>query len=345
MGTLTIRAFEWSEHDYEGYASLRRMAWPDDPTSVEALRDWDARWGEDRFRRRYVAMDPDTHGSINGVVQLSSMLFSDDPRRFRILMFAHPSYEVRGVRDLLYRSVVDDLARDHPDAVSIEGYAMETEPEAIAWYERRGYRKTLIERFSRLDTAAFEEHRFAATIASVEGSGIAITDLGSLLSRDRGALVAAHALANELTRDVPANERMTLPPFDEWRRLFVDTREFLPGAYILALDHGRMVGQSQIVADLSTDELYRTDLTGTLRPYRRRGIATAMKVRAIGEIRGRTAASGKAPIIETDNAVENPMYQLNLRLGFVPRPAMVIYLREDPLGRSRSEGPAGSACG
>ncbi len=59
------------------------------------------------------------------------------------------------------------------------------------------------------------------------------------------------------------------------------------------------------------------------REWRGRGVATALKVAAIGVAR----ALG-APTIRTDNASDNaPMLRVNDRLGFVRDPATVSYLR------------------
>ena len=70
------------------------------------------------------------------------------------------------------------------------------------------------------------------------------------------------------------------------------------------------------------DKLY-TGLTGVRRAYRRRGIATALKTQAIA-----WAKTQGASYLETDNEENNPMYQLNLALGFQPIPALLDYILE-----------------
>ena len=57
-----------------------------------------------------------------------------------------------------------------------------------------------------------------------------------------------------------------------------------------------------------------------VRAHRRQGIATAMKVRAIG-----FAKEYGAKIVETDNEENNPMYFLNLKLGFESQPAWLSF--------------------
>jgi GNAT superfamily N-acetyltransferase len=66
-------------------------------------------------------------------------------------------------------------------------------------------------------------------------------------------------------------------------------------------------------------------LTGTRRDYRRRGLATAMKVRNI-----QLAKKLGVDIIETDNEENNPMFQLNLQLGFKPQPAYLDFHKKIP---------------
>ena len=62
----------------------------------------------------------------------------------------------------------------------------------------------------------------------------------------------------------------------------------------------------------------QTNLTGVLRSHRRRGIATTLKLHAMA-----FAHQYGARVIVTDNEESNPMYDLNMKLGFKPGPALV----------------------
>ncbi|MBE2224121.1 MAG: GNAT family N-acetyltransferase [Anaerolineae bacterium] len=61
-----------------------------------------------------------------------------------------------------------------------------------------------------------------------------------------------------------------------------------------------------------------TGVTTVRREYRRRGIATALKVHII-----RFAQENGVQEIFTGNDSQNPMYQLNLKLGFKSQPSWV----------------------
>ena len=67
----------------------------------------------------------------------------------------------------------------------------------------------------------------------------------------------------------------------------------------------------------------QTDLTGVIRSHRRKGIATALKVHALTK-----AQTTDAESVDTDNEENNPMYPLNVKLGFKPTPGWV-HMRKD----------------
>jgi GNAT superfamily N-acetyltransferase len=81
-----------------------------------------------------------------------------------------------------------------------------------------------------------------------------------------------------------------------------------------------LVGMSNLWVNDTTYARLDTGLTGVVRSHRRRGIATALKLRTIAYAQQRGART-----IEAGNEEHSPMYQLNLRLGFCPRPAWVSY--------------------
>lgn len=65
---------------------------------------------------------------------------------------------------------------------------------------------------------------------------------------------------------------------------------------------------------------FLTGLTGVVANHRRKGIAAALKLRAI-----KYAHQHGVKVIETGNEENNPIYQINLMLGFQPQPAWIDF--------------------
>jgi GNAT superfamily N-acetyltransferase len=115
---------------------------------------------------------------------------------------------------------------------------------------------------------------------------------------------------------------MTPTGLEHYVKNVLENPGFMADAYWVALDGDEYVGMSNLWRNLSDPQKLNTGLTGVRRSHRRRGIATALKVRGIkfAQAHGKTA-------IETGNEEHNPMYQLNLQLGFQPKPAWMDFIR------------------
>jgi len=61
-------------------------------------------------------------------------------------------------------------------------------------------------------------------------------------------------------------------------------------------------------------------LPGVVRSHRRKGVATALKVRTF-----KIAAERGYKHIDTDNEENNPMYDLNVQLGFKLKPQWLVF--------------------
>ena len=86
----------------------------------------------------------------------------------------------------------------------------------------------------------------------------------------------------------------------------------------MALDGDHFVGESQGSINAAYHAEFLTGATGVRREYRRRGIASALKAHLILYAKQRGVQE-----MSTTNDSRNPMYGLNLQLGFKPESAWV----------------------
>ncbi len=121
-------------------------------------------------------------------------------------------------------------------------------------------------------------------------------------------------------QDKPATGAYTRQPYEKFVAQVFENPGFIPEAFFVALHKGRYVGESDLVGDQGDGEQLETGYTGVHPEYRRRGIATALKTRCI-----QYAQEHAFKTIVTGNDITNPMYQLNLQLGFKPTPAELLY--------------------
>ncbi len=103
--------------------------------------------------------------------------------------------------------------------------------------------------------------------------------------------------------------------------VFERLRSF-PESFILAIKDDEFIGMSS-QSKKGEDSLY-TVLTGVKQEYRRMGIATAMKVKAIEKAREHGIST-----IRTSNETGNEgIVHLNEKLGFEKKPAYISFKKE-----------------
>ena len=322
----TIRHFEGTEADYAAYVDLKLAVWTHEPASVDAQRLADSRRDDSLLYRRHLIIDPEGADRAIAAIDFNHLPYGYHPQRFGFMVIVEPSARRQGIATGLYEHMLRELAPHDP--ISLESAAYEEQPAGIAFLETLGFEQQMRHQMSELDPVDFDPAAFRATVEAVEASRIVIRTLSEVLAEDPGAVSELRALTLELSRDAPWYTEVTKPPLEEWRREYIDSTQTLPDGFFIAYDGDRMIGMSALHADDTTDEVVHTRLTGVVAAHRRRGIATALKVRALEYAATLRGKAGRPPIVETGNADGNPMLELNRRLGFRPKPAWRIYSKD-----------------
>ena len=122
---------------------------------------------------------------------------------------------------------------------------------------------------------------------------------------------------------IPKGIKWTRDSFDR----FLEKKKFFEqkcyGTEIIAVKDGKYIGMTSLtVFKRSEPNKAFTETLGVLKNYRRQGIATALKIKAI-----ETLIIKGIKEIRTDNEINNPMYKINEKLGFYAVPSSLEYLK------------------
>lgn len=318
---LVIRPFdEQSDADYESLVAIGNSIEPDSPRTAGEVRDGDSRREPHIKHERFVA---EMNGVVVGEGGYGQSPWNYHPRRFWVGMGVKPEFQGKGIGAALYETILEAVCAHDPLRVT-SGTRADRE-RALRFLADRGFVEEMREWESRLDVPAFDFAPYEAERAEqrVEEAGICLTTMGRLAhdpKRDR----KIHALENQLGADVPSTDPHTDVTMEQWRKMLLESPNFLPDGYQVAVHEatGAYVGLSMLFARQADRDL-DTGLTGVSRDWRRKGIALALKLRAI-----RFAKEYGAPRIRTENEINNRgMLGINERLGFVKQPAWIILVK------------------
>ena len=314
---FTIQPFQKTAAEYEAIIKIANTVWPEEPkTAAQVKRHDEGRHPDFLFQRLLV----EVNGQIVGYGVYGENAWSYQPGKYFIELTILPAYQKRGLGTALYQHIFEALASREPAPKLLTTGAREDKVEAIAFLVKRGFSQVMRAPSSKLDLTTFEPARFAGVVEKVRQSGISIYSMTELKKSAANWKRIWYDLECEINRDHPAADEGEDLPFETFAG-YLDSPLVSTDAYFIAVDgRDKYVGLSGLFMNQADPKIFNTEMTGVVRSHRRRGIATALKVRAIMFARER---GGK--VIYTGNEEHNPMYQLNLKLGFTPGPAWLSF--------------------
>jgi GNAT superfamily N-acetyltransferase len=311
---LSIRPFEYSDEDYGEVVSIANTLWPDEPTCAESLRYYDGIRNPKYDFERIL-------GEVDGNVVVSALYgqpwWSYAPGKYFIYINVHPDWHRKGIGSKIYDHIVGVLAAKKPSMYTSDTRA--DKPDYIRFLTSRGYKEVMRVNVSRLDLSEFDWDRYAWTEERLDEIGVKILSARELEANDPDWKRKSWDLWWELFQDVPMPDPPSRLPYEQHEKR-LESPGFFPECYLVAMDGDKWVGASALWRSLADKETLGTGLTGVVRSHRRKKIATALKVRTFKIARDRGFRN-----VDTDNEENNPMYDLNVELGFKPRPQWIIF--------------------
>jgi GNAT superfamily N-acetyltransferase len=198
------------------------------------------------------------------------------------------------------------------------------EPEGLAFARARGYREFHRRIDAYIDVASFDPSRFDDPDTIAARAGVRLRSYQELardhaddLEKLQRSLLGSFW---EWYRDVPAPTPLAEepPPFAQARRMFFEEPFNDPAATIVAIRGESAVGVT--ATTVRENGVASTNFTGVARAERGKGIALALKLRALEVLRRR-----KVRLLGTTNDEQNAaMRGINERLGYRPEPPTIM---------------------
>ncbi len=306
--TQGIRPFE--PRDYEALADLERVMFPDHAGSPREMQFNDEHRDPKVLWRRWVWEE---QGRVVARSDFSQDAYSYHPQKFWVQVEVHPDFQRRGIGSALWEKVQREL--EPLDPIKLQAQTCEIHPEGVDFAKKHRFEIEQEEIESRLDLVKFDPDAFGDRVQKVMEQGIGFRSHGELALRE-DHMPKLYELVTTIDVDVPWPDPYTKPEYEHWSKRMLANPNLLPEGYVVALDGEDYVGMSNLWNAEAIPDVW-TGLTGVLREYRGRGIATALKVQALGWAK-------EAGILGTRtwNAEQNAgMRGINRQLGFELLPA------------------------
>jgi len=317
---FTFRPFAASQAEYEAIVAVNTAAWPDDPSTVEDWQYNDQEYNPQYLRQRFVAENEAKQIMAEGICGESS--WSHVPGKYNFSFSLHPAYANQDLAERFYHYILDFLAQREPKPVYLLTHMREDKTNRVQFLTERGFKAIMRENVSQAEIADYDYSPFSGVIEQVQAAGIELLTLPELQARDADWMAKYYDLDTTISKDVPCPDEFIPQPIEEFAKMF-KLPSFLPEGLFIAVDNGHWVGLSSLRLNKANPEKMDVDLTGVRRSHRRRRIATALKLLAF-----KYAQKRGVKFLETFNEEANPMYQLNLQLGFKPKPGWVTYRKD-----------------
>ena len=250
-------------------------------------------------------------------------IFASSDGSWRVGLRVAPEWRRRGIA----RSLLERLA-EHARASAatrLVSAVRGDEPEGARFAEAMGFRAYHERIDAYIDVDSFDASAFEDPDEIAARSGINLASYADMV-RERGAQLEAFQrellpVIWAMARDVPSPTPMPEqpPPFDTARRMFFEGPGQDPASTIIALRDGHPVGMTATA--VKENGTAYTNFTGVTRAERGKGIALAMKLRALRNLRERGIK-----LFGTTNDEQNAaMRGINQKLGYKPEPPTTMY--------------------
>ena len=245
-------------------------------------------------------------------------------------MHIDPQFNIKENRQLLYKGMLREIKLFHCNKVLTTVYDHPNYKLNKNYFIENGFKLVQTNREYACDIRKIKTEKYYPLIEKLESEGIHFYDSRDEMKNNTKKFPDHYKKLEKLiwtySNDFPIPDgiKHTRVPFEQAMKLQFDFEENSYGTEIIAVKNEQYIGSTDITVYYKAEPNKGwTGGLGVLKKYRRKGIATALKIKAIEGLLKKGITE-----IRTDNEENNPMYKINVELGFNPVPFSLEYMKE-----------------
>ena len=323
---IQIKNFNETNEEFKELARIDNLvnhdsiSHPDDDK-----REWNIR-DKNIIRNRLLLYKDNT---LIGVLYYSQGRSENSKTAFYTLNL-DPNYNNQGFRKLLFDKLLIEVKAFNCNLVHTSIYEHPNYSEHKKLLVKEGFKLVQINREYSCDIRKIDIKKYRNLIRKLEKNGIKFYDSKEEMVNNHkkfpNHFKKLENLEWLLEKDIPIPDgiKHTRMPFDHWQKVCLDFYNNSYGVDIVAVKNKEYIGSTYLeVYPKAEPHKAWTGHLGVVRKFRRQGIATALKIKAIEKLLHKGVTE-----VRTDNEENNPMYKINIELGFEPVPFSYDYSKE-----------------
>jgi DNA-binding transcriptional MerR regulator len=279
----------------------------DQPRTVDEMREWFQYSPPGRLHRRLVSVDD--NDAVTGYGGYVHEAHSPEGH-FTAWVIVDPDCRRQGIGSALWNRLWEDLKAN--GAAHLVSDVLDNDTQSLVFAQRRGF--AIDQHFFNyeLDLTSFDEAPFLPDINALQASGIRFCALADFPDTPE----MRHKLYDLNTSDMLENSNTSTPwTYPIFEKSVLHAPWFRRDGQLLAVDGDQWIGMAAVGLFPETHSAYN-EYTGVQRPYRRRKIATSLKVLAALYARN----NGAQKLLTDSNLRNAPILSINRKMGYLPQP-------------------------
>ncbi len=318
---IKIKKFTETDYEFEEIARIRNLINHDSIDHPDYDKDDWAMRDKSLIRDRLLLYDENKLIAILYYVQGRE----ENKRTCFFNIVLDPSYNGNQYRETLYQQMLNQIKQFNCNKLYSNIYEHANYQNYQKLLINHNFKLVQTNREYSSDIRQINTKKYQSLIDKLESEGIKFYDSKYQMQEFPNHFQKLEELEWIIDQDVPIPDGMnhTRTPFNRWKKQCIDFYNDCYGVHIVAVQNGEYIGCTDIEV-LPKAEPHKgwTGTLGVIRKFRRRGIAIALKIKAIEGLLKKGVTE-----VRTDNEENNPMYKINVELGFKAVPFSLEYMK------------------